>query len=620
MTQYRNARSQNLILDYGNILKTFEKMRNLIAVNDGTRSFTYRTVDAHDLSCPFTAGQPSQINLTHSDHFISDVDKGFISAHIKQILKLSTNTEWKNNVHDPANILKIFTGLKDSNQLFDRLEILHNNVNVGYQQNEMIREGFLYGVQKPETEKKRRRFIHTLWENVCKYSNTVCGGYINLNEFKATNTATFEYDVNIPFDDLLALQAFDLFPNGLIGDLSIKFRVSGAGQVWAFIEPHEVATVKATVEQDPLVGGDLLQATQKIAHNSKLKKSFTQIGNEAVIPSKFIMHLKATGKYNGTTDFEIDEDLTESFFTSLTTPITPTYDVEEIVKAKFAGVTSIDELHVEWSYQYDTQPATLSYQEFTITLMKSNMQGYGCTEATKQGITEILRKGIIIPSQQVDYHAFPIAASANGIKSSINIPLMNVTTMSLLFPKHPNELTVFENPMYQNCYLNVAGTNYPDENLATNDPRFYEMQLEASDLDGITLMCTKDFEDSITMTRNHEDTGKRYVNTLSDATNFVFQIKTERSGGGFFYDGLDSNGGNVQIQVNGQPIYTGADDTYYNVNESGTIHPPPIQLWLTRDTYFTLNLNGLEYHDKSTPEGSQSQTETTNLIQPRIVY
>ena len=131
------------------------------------------------------------------------------------------------------------------------------------QQNEMIREGFLYGVQKPEAEKKRRRFIHTLWENVCKYSQTICGNYINLNEFKATNSANFEYDINIPFDDLLALQAFDLFPNGLIGDISIKFKVSGAGQVWAFIEPHEVATVKSTIEQDPLVTGELLAATQK---------------------------------------------------------------------------------------------------------------------------------------------------------------------------------------------------------------------------------------------------------------------------------------------------------------------------------------------------------------------
>ena len=75
MSQYRNARSQNLVLDYGNILKTnlvldygnilktFEKMRTMIAVNDGTRSFTYRTIDAHDLSCPFTQGQTSQINL-----------------------------------------------------------------------------------------------------------------------------------------------------------------------------------------------------------------------------------------------------------------------------------------------------------------------------------------------------------------------------------------------------------------------------------------------------------------------------------------------------------------------------------------------------------------------------
>ena len=107
------------------------------------------------------------------------------------------------------------------------------------------------------------------------------------------------------------------------------------------------------------------------------------------------MHLKATGKYNTSSSIDIDDDLTDYFFTSLTTPIIHTYDVQEIIKAKYSSVKTIDELKVEWDCQYEKQPATLKYQEFTITLMKSNMQGYGCTEATKQGITDILRQGIV---------------------------------------------------------------------------------------------------------------------------------------------------------------------------------------------------------------------------------
>ena len=56
------------------------------------------------------------------------------------------------------------------------------------------------------------------------------------------------------------------------------------------------------------------------------------------------------------------------------------------------------------------------------------------------------------------------------------------------------------------------------------------------------------------------------------------------------------------------PIYTGDDDTYYNVVEpDGTIHHPcPTQLFITRDTYFKLSLEGLEYHDDESPIGSQA--------------
>ena len=47
--------------------------------------------------------------------------------------------------------------------------------------------------------------------------------------------------MNVPFDDLLALQAIDLFHNSVIGDLSIRFQVSPAGVSWAVLDPYTVA-------------------------------------------------------------------------------------------------------------------------------------------------------------------------------------------------------------------------------------------------------------------------------------------------------------------------------------------------------------------------------------------
>ena len=642
----------------------FQNMADIISKNDGTRSFSFRTTDAHDQPAPFYNDQYSQISLTHPDHFISDVDKGFLTFHVKLDLQLNTDLSELQKIDDPNNFYKLFVGFKSSNQIFDRLEILHNNVNVGYQQNECIREGFLYSAVKPEDEKKRRRFVHSLWENVVNYSQTIAGSYVNLNNFKTNGRCETEFDLNVPFDDLLAFQAFDLFPNGIVGDLSIRFQVSPQGLVWAVLDPYTVAETKVFLEDNDTITAEELDKLRLIKARSHLRHQFTQIGNEAVIPStsipsptpqtvrikfdiienysedgpkqeilqsdiEFDVILTAAGiidAFGGPEELaqqQLDDILKHqddfrSYFENSnacekyaqTHDISPELkhgggllyymtDCEVVVKSLYAE-------HDKLLAEYSVQPATLSCNRMTITLCKSNMQGYGVCEATRNGITNILREGIIIPSQKVDYHSFPLAAAQNGIKSTLNLPLINITNMCLMFPKHHNDLTVFENPIYQNCFLNIDGKNFPDENVSTIGARFFEQQLTANDLDSITMSCTKEFEDSMTMPKN-DSNGNRYKNSLSDATSFIFSIQTERSSAGYCYDGIDGGRGNVQVQVNGQPIFTGNNDTYYNIIEpnGNTVHPPPIQLLLVRDTYFKLSLDGLEYVDNESPEGSQ---------------
>ena len=107
------------------------------------------------------------------------------------------------------------------------------------------------------------------------------------------------------------------------------------------------------------------------------------------------------------------------------------------------------------------------------------------------------------------------------------------------------------------------------------------------------------------MAKNTSDS-TRYSNGLSDATSFMFNVQCERNNAGYTFDGFDSNGQNVPIQLKGNPIYTQLNDTYYNVNEEGTQHPPPPQIWLCRDTYFIASTNGLQYIGKGSPEGSQA--------------
>ena len=73
----------------GNIAAYFEHIHNLVQTNDGTRSFSMKTVDCHDQQAPFYQESETQIEITHKDHHVSNVNDGFLSARVELALQLS---------------------------------------------------------------------------------------------------------------------------------------------------------------------------------------------------------------------------------------------------------------------------------------------------------------------------------------------------------------------------------------------------------------------------------------------------------------------------------------------------------------------------------------------------
>ena len=537
---YNNAQYKNESMDQGSVVEYYKKLKDIISTNDGTRSFIIRTEDCHDQNAPFNQSQETRLRITHNDHMISQITEGFINFNIKLTLQLS---EVITDIHsgDEKQLGKIFVGFKSSNQLLDQLQIYSNNISSGYQQNECCREGFCYSTIKPYSEKKTRKYTHSLYENVSDYSQSVCGTYVDLNTLMDGQKHEVEFEMNLPFEDMLAFQAFDLYPNRIVGDIEIRFYVKPVGLVYCQVDPRKIKEVKEFMEDESIAA--TFTETPVFLHQ------FTQIGNESKIAA---------------------------------------------LKIDSGNVTST------------TKAVTLSCHGLTVTSCKSNMFGFGVKESTLQAIASMFSEPVSIPSQQLDYNAFPLAPTRAGVQSTINAPLNNTTSISVMFPKHSNDYTCFDNPIYHNVQLTINGQNYPDEPISTLGARFLQYQLVASELDG-GIQCTKEYEDSLTMIKNNETTGKRFKNTLSDASSFMINIQTERSRGGYLYDGLDSNGQNIPIQIRGQPIYSDAQDTYFNYDESGQNHPPPPQLFICRDTFFTVDVqNGLVYHPTGSPPGSQA--------------
>ena len=141
-----NKRLTNKNQEQGSVANYFENLKKLVQVNDGTRSFIYRTVDCHDQSAPFNDSQETRIAITHGDHMISQLTDGFLTFKVKLTTLQLTNIA--STFSDTNRIVKLFVGFKSSNQILDQLQIMGRNLSTDYQQNECVREGAAYSFIK----------------------------------------------------------------------------------------------------------------------------------------------------------------------------------------------------------------------------------------------------------------------------------------------------------------------------------------------------------------------------------------------------------------------------------------------------------------------------------------
>ena len=558
----------------GSVAKVFQKMANIIEQNDGTRSFEWVTDTCHDQQAPFQYNQETRIALTSTQHLISDFSKGFLTVKVQAGFKLQGITPA--NFNDDNHLIKLFVGHKSSNQMVRQIQIWVNGHNTGYNQQEAIREGFAYSSCMTKQEKATKRFIHSLYENVSKYAKSICGVYINVDDFKDGQEHIVEWTANIPFDNFLALQAFELFPNFAIPNIELRLYFDPAGLVWCPVDPYAVYDVKTLIE-----GATGLKS---LPTNIDFKRGFTQIGNAAMCPSSFNIDLSNVGAASTLTGY--DSSMTEA----------------QQLALRQAAATS---------YAVSSSELTLFCSSMRINEFSSHMAGFGVCEQSLKEIVEVLSEGLIIPSQILIYDGFPDAANSRGIQTNLRATLSNVTSLSIVFPKHANDLTVFENPVYEGLQLRINNKNYPDKTLSTVGAEFLQMQLIASDLDG-PIECTKEFEDSYCLDRNASD-GTRYTNTLSDCSSFLWNVQLERNGGGYFFDGYESHGANIPIELVGKPVYSGSQDTYYNVDAAGTIHPVAPQCWSCKDTFILLTNGDMKFVINGEPKNKQTQRDPKQL-------
>ncbi|KAA6394213.1 MAG: hypothetical protein EZS28_010262 [Streblomastix strix] len=145
------------------------------------------------------------ISLSDSDHDITQIQNSFLS------IVLIADVQFDNKFD------KFDESYKDGLVLFVGLKSVKNN----------------------------NRFDHSLYENVRKDDISCCGRYISIKAISdalAPQTAVpysmpVNFTTSIPLDDLLIFSAFSEYPNFLLGDLKIKFKINPHAFVFAQVNP-----------------------------------------------------------------------------------------------------------------------------------------------------------------------------------------------------------------------------------------------------------------------------------------------------------------------------------------------------------------------------------------------
>ncbi|KAA6364383.1 MAG: hypothetical protein EZS28_040090, partial [Streblomastix strix] len=493
--------------------------------NDGEHHYSIKEIKPES-QMPALFDKEIIISLSDTDHDITQIQNSFLSVVLTANIQFDDKFDKIDESYKDGLVL--FVGLKSGSNLIREYPIYHRGKTIdGSLQNDATTESFIYNTIKPKSEKNNRKHIHSLYENIHNFDTSACGTYISMrdieeligNQTAVPYTIPIRFRVSIPLYDLLIFSAFTDYPNGLFGDLKIKFKINPHAFVFCQVNPIISMAKYYTMNKDELLGSsqqkliDIDLMFRNWSLTFQYTKQFTKLGCTADL---------ITGLHA--------EPLTESGLKNLIC---------------------------------DIKPVTISIKNYVITEVTANITNYKTTDACLNRVRQFYsQRPFVVPAQRVEVWPFPTSATLTGIRTSQNIPISHVTDFCLLFPKDARATTCFENPCYQNMQVTTCGRNFPDMPMNTLDQQFFQLQLNASNHD-LLFEATDEFEDALTTPRN---TATRRLNPHIDLTSFLRTLQCERnSNGALTFDGLDTQNQNTSVELRGAPIYQGATDSYYNV-------------------------------------------------------
>jgi hypothetical protein len=488
---------------------------------------------------------------------------------------IETWTDWTTvpALVDIAKITYLFIGFKNATDCIKYYRVTHNGRDVGPSIKDRAQlESYLYNVMKPKTDKENKANSFTLWEEANAHNISVCGQYISMWEIyqaqlQGNSSIHVHFPVIIGYDDLLPFQNFGDFPSCVLGDFKLVICVSPKALVWTTVDPTK--SIKQMAETYPFTQN----SDGRIFNYRQFANVITSVGQQNNYDHRFTqVNTFGRAASNCASDITIVGG-------------TP----------KFASYLGVDML---------IKPRTI-----TTHLAQTVITGYKLDPTYIEYINRLYqREPFVVPAELIYSDNMGAFCDSTGINATKQFKFSHVKEVCVLFPRHPDDLTVQFNPCLEQLYISMFNHDYPDKETDTTSARFLRSQLEAMGLDAF-LQCTESLEQSYVSPPYHRTPTRD--RSFFDNTDFVFVLPVEReSANAFFWDGLDSGADSENITLSGRFI-TDKDghklDTYYSLNRNDDTNivlntTPPI-ICLVSDSFwlFTSHNGGtVEYNTKET--------------------
>jgi hypothetical protein len=145
----------------------------------------------------------------------------------------------------------IFAGYKHVSVAIDYIKLLHRTKDVpGSEQSRGVLESYLYHRVKPDCEMQNRASTYSLFQDIENMDVSKCGVYISLYTLAEAfglggRIMNIYFPLIIPFDGVLSLQGFSLYPKCTSGGFSLLIKITAESLVIAPVPPS-ISIVRET--------------------------------------------------------------------------------------------------------------------------------------------------------------------------------------------------------------------------------------------------------------------------------------------------------------------------------------------------------------------------------------